>query len=81
MGKVAFEPTSHLPIAFTDEFRKGTQKQTQWRAFVRKSKPENMPNDFDTVIGKVAAFLMPVVEAARDDRIIEYAWAQGGPWG
>jgi len=70
-----------LLIAFTDEFRKSTQKQTQWRAFVRKSKPENMHKDLDTVIGEVAAFLMPVVEAARDDRILETAWAQGGPWG
>ena len=70
-----------LPIAFTDEFRKSTQKHTQWRAFVRKSKPETMPKDFDTVIGEVAAFLMPAVEAARDDRILEPTWAKGGPWG
>ena len=70
-----------LPIAFTDEFRKSTQKHTQWRAFVRKSKPEAMPRDLDTVIGEVATFLMPVVEAARDDRVNESVWAQGGPWG
>ncbi|MBS3907608.1 MAG: nucleotidyl transferase AbiEii/AbiGii toxin family protein [Syntrophaceae bacterium] len=70
-----------LPIAFTDEFRKSSQKLTQWRAFVRNSKPENIPKDFDTVIGEVAAFLMPVVGAARDDQIIESNWAQGGPWG
>jgi predicted nucleotidyltransferase component of viral defense system len=70
-----------LPIAFTDEFRESTQKQTQWHAFVRKSKPENMPKDFDSVIGEVATFLMPVVEAARDDQIIETVWVQGGPWG
>jgi hypothetical protein len=70
-----------LPVAFTDEFRRDAQKQAQWRAFVRKSKPEDMSEDFDTVIEKVAAFLMPVIEAARGEQPFERLWQQNGPWG
>ena len=70
-----------LPMAFTDEFRKDAQKQAQWRAFVRKSKPENVSGDIDTVIGDVAAFSMPVMEAARSGQRLELLWPQGGPWG
>ena len=69
-----------LPMAFTDEFCKDTQKQTQWRAFVRKSKPEDVYGDFDAVIGDVAAFLTPVIEAARGDDHFELSWTEGGPW-
>ncbi len=70
-----------LPMAFTDEFRKNANKQTQWRAFVRKAKPENVSRDIDSVIGDVAAFLMPVVEGARGKVPFELKWARGGQWG
>lgn len=70
-----------LPMAFTDEFRKNVEKQTQWRAFVRKSKPEIACGDIDDVIVDVATFLMQVVEAARGDKHFELLWACGGPWG
>jgi len=70
-----------LPLAFTDDFRKDTQKQIQWRAFVRKSKPETVAGDLDVVIGDLASFLLPVVEAVRSDRHLELFWARRGPWG
>ncbi|HEA69823.1 MAG TPA: nucleotidyl transferase AbiEii/AbiGii toxin family protein [Desulfobacterales bacterium] len=70
-----------LPMAFTDEFRKDAQKQTQWRAFVRKSKPVDVSVDFDAVIDKVAAFLMPVVEAAKGEKLFGKLWPPKGPWG
>ena len=70
-----------LPMAFTDEFRKDVQKQTQWQAFVRNSKPEDVSADIDVVIGDVAAFLMPVIEVARGNEYFELFWPQGGLWG
>ncbi len=70
-----------LPMAFTDEFRKDAQKQTQWRAFVWKSKTENVSGNIDAVIDDLSAFLMPVIEAARGDEHFELLWPQGGPWG
>ena len=70
-----------LPTAFTDEFRKDTQKQTQWRTFVRKSKPEAVSEDINAVIGDVATFLMPVAKAAwGDDKHFEMVWLRSGKW-
>jgi hypothetical protein len=51
-----------LLMAFKDEFSKDRQKQTQWRAFVRKSKPEELSGDFDDVIGNLTVFLLPVLK-------------------
>jgi hypothetical protein len=70
-----------VPMASTDEFREDTQKQTQWRAFVRKSKPEGVSQDINAVIGEVATFSMPVLEAARSEKLFELAWPPGGQWG
>jgi len=70
-----------LPKAFSDEFRRDALKQTQWRAFVRKSRPEDVSGDLDAVIGEVSAFLMPVLEAARGERSFERSWPPRGPWG
>jgi len=69
-----------LPMAFTDEFRKDEQKQVQWRAFVRKSKPENVPADIGVVIDEMAAFLMPVIKAARGGDPFESVWQPGDQW-
>ena len=49
-------------MAFASEFWNDAQKQTQWQAFVRKSKPEDVSEDFGSVIRDVAAFLMPANE-------------------
>jgi hypothetical protein len=72
---------SGLPMAFSDEFRKDTQKQTQWRSFVRKFKAENVSEDFDAVIGDVAAFSMLVIEAARVEEPFGLLWSPDGLWG
>ena len=69
-----------LPMAFTDEFRKDAQKQIQWRAFVRKSKPEDVSSDIDAVIGDVSEFLIPAIEAVRGEEPFELGWPPGGPW-
>ena len=66
--------------SFTDEFRKDAQKQTQWRAFVRKSKPEEVSGDFDDIIDDLTVFLMPVLKAASAGDTFELSWPEGGPW-
>jgi hypothetical protein len=68
------------PLAFTDDFRKDVQKQAQWRAFVRKTKPDTAVEELDVVIHDLGVFLMPVVEAVRQSRLLELLWAKGGPW-
>ena len=69
-----------LPIAFTEEFCKDAQKQTQWQAFVRKSKPVHVSGDFDAVMDEVSAFLMPAIEAARGGKPFGKLWPPNGPW-
>ncbi len=69
-----------LPMAFTDEFRRDTQKQTQWRAFVRKSKPADVSGDFAAVINDVSAFLMPIIEAVRGGKSFGKLWPPNGSW-
>jgi hypothetical protein len=69
-----------LPLAFTKEFSRDAQKQTQWLAFIRKSKPEEAFGDFDDIISGIATFIMPVLEAARGDDHFGLSWPEGGPW-
>lgn len=69
-----------LPMAFTEEFRRDTQKQTQWRAFVRKSKPESVPESLDVTIAQVRAFVMPVLDAVREQTRSGLVWPTSGPW-
>jgi len=68
------------PVAFTKEFRGDAQKQTQWRAFIRRFKPEGIPASLDTAIEQVTTFLMPVLDCIRKDRHCEQTWPIGGPW-
>ncbi len=69
-----------LPVAFTDDFRKDAQKQAQWRAFIRKAKPDTMADNLDVVINDIEAFMMPVVEAVRQGKLLKLIWAQGSRW-
>lgn len=69
-----------MPIAFTKEFHGDAQKETQWRAFVRRFKPEGVPENLDSTIKLVSAFLMPVLEGIRKERHFEQTWPIGGPW-
>lgn len=71
---------SKTPIAFTAEFGNDRQKLMQWRAFIRKAKPENTPEDLSAVVSAIALFLMPVVKEALGKRLFEQNWPQGGPW-
>lgn len=69
-----------VPMAFTPEFSQDRQKLIQWRAFIRKSKPDSVPGDLYSVIQDVGKFLMPVVKALQDEKLLQSRWAEGGPW-
>ena len=72
--------TGDLPTAFTEEFRRNPQKQTQWRAFINKARPEPVEDSLDATIADLVAFLMPVVEAISGDGLLDKTWVPGGPW-
>ena len=80
-GRRSTQIPNTLPIAFTDEFYNDPQKQTQWRAFVRKTKPEITFGNLDAVIEVVTEFLMPIIDAINGNQPFGSIWAKGGPWG
>jgi Nucleotidyl transferase AbiEii toxin, Type IV TA system len=70
---------SSKPLALTAEFAEAPSKQTQWKAFLRKS-GLNASESLSDVITVVDGFVMPVLEGivSKSDRL--YTWLPGGPW-
>jgi hypothetical protein len=66
-----------VPLAFTDEFRKDSQKQTQWKAFVKRAKPDIKVGNFDSIVEEIEEFLLPVLQAGD---LLRKTWSKGGPW-
>lgn len=67
------------PLALTAEFFKDPAKQTQWRAFLRKS---GLQGDapFEEVVEVISEFLLPVVEGIVNKKKLISFWRGGGPW-
>ena len=73
------EITKAAPLALTQEFASSSKKQTQWNAFLRKLRIDNAA-PFENVVGNLADFLLPILDAAANDRPFDQTWAPGGPW-
>ena len=69
-----------LPTAFTSEFHDDRLKRTQWRAFVRRSRPDDARAELETVVQGIATFLAPVIKALTEDSAPPLHWPSGGPW-
>ncbi|HEX8411250.1 MAG TPA: nucleotidyl transferase AbiEii/AbiGii toxin family protein [Thermoanaerobaculia bacterium] len=63
-------------FALSDDFYADRQKQTQWRAFVRKTGVD-APEDFGVVGALLRQFLIPVMESARGGRPTSRVWRSG----
>jgi hypothetical protein len=66
-------------LALTPEFSASPAKQTQWRAFLRKSGLE-ADASLQDVAKALDEFLMPVVAGILRQRTIPSLWRPGGPW-
>jgi len=74
----ALTPT--MPLALTSDFSGNPLKQTQWKAFVRRSRLKLATEGLEQVVAEIKSFLeTPVVAASQGDRL-KAAWAKGGPW-
>ena len=71
---------SELPQALTPAFGGDSDKQDQWRAFLRKSRLTGAPEGFATAVEAIARFLVPAIEAIRSQRSFARRWPPGGPW-
>lgn len=68
------------PIAFTDEFKKDPVKQTQWNAFVRKSKPDRWVPGFYSVLEDIESFLQPILSSLKKEAYHSSHWTPGHGW-
>jgi hypothetical protein len=76
--KTALTPT--MPLALTLEFSSDPLKQTQWKAFVRRSRLKLATEGLEQVVAEIESFLeTPVVAASQGERL-KASWAKGGPW-
>ncbi len=69
-----------LPLALTPAFAASREKQVQWQGFLRRSSALAAPAELAVVVAGIAAFLEPVITAARRGRTLRTAWPAGGPW-
>jgi hypothetical protein len=73
-------PVPANPTAFSGEFAQREDKQAQWKAFMRRSRPEGVPDEFAEVVGGVADFLGPVLSHLAADQPPPTHWQAPGPW-
>lgn len=66
--------------AFTPAFGGDASKQTQWQAFLRKTKLDAVPTTLQTVIDDLVQFLGPVAAAIESRSSFDQRWIARGPW-
>lgn len=69
-----------LPVALTNEFAANPTKLTQWRAFCRKDTRTKAEVPLGEVVGFIAAFLLPPMQALAAQSTFGLSWRPGGPW-
>jgi predicted nucleotidyltransferase component of viral defense system len=69
-----------LPLAMTPAFAAIHAKQMQWQGFLGKSGLNSAPPQLSDVVVRIAAFLEPIITAARGRAMLKLAWIPGGPW-
>lgn len=74
--QVPIEP----PLAFTAEFSSDRAKQAQWRAFLQRSRAEDLPPLLDDVVLLLDGFLMGPARAIAGQDDFNFTWSAGGPW-
>jgi len=68
-----------LPLALKTDFYKLPSKQTQWKAFLRKS-GLNVESSLEEAIGVIRELVMPIVEGISKGNRKKKIWQAGGPW-
>lgn len=66
-----------LPAGLAEEFLSDTTKQTQWKAFLRKSKLSDASPDLEVVVAALVRFLKPLLAACVKDAPLEMRWGAG----
>ena len=69
-----------IPVGLRDEFATNQDKQTQWRAFLRRSRLDTPLAGLAEVIDTLRSFLAPPLGAAARRAAFDQSWQPGGPW-
>ena len=67
------------PFVLSSGFLAAPERQTQWRAFLRRGRLE-APVDAFVLTEDLRAFLLPVLAAAARGLEYDAHWSPGGPW-
>jgi hypothetical protein len=67
------------PLVLMREFLVAPERQTQWRAFLRRGRLE-APPDAGKLAEILREFIKPVIQAASQGRKFVSRWQPGGPW-
>lgn len=67
------------PLVLTPEFLAAHERQTQWRAFLRRGRLEG-PLDAGMLVEDLWTFVGPVIVAAAHGDVLAARWVAGGPW-
>ena len=75
------------PVALTPAFAERSDKQAQWRAFIRRldgGRDHDPAGEAPPILAEavlaIAAFLSPVTSALIEGQPFEQHWLAGGPW-
>ena len=66
-----------MPLALSDDLVDDRIKQLQWRAFVTKNKLEDGVKELMEVIGSLREFVMPILNAIAEDKLLKGHWRDG----
>ncbi len=68
------------PVGLTAEYYEDPARALQWRAFVRRSRFTEQPDDLKQLVAEVRRFACPVLAAAVSAEQLAIGWSSGGPW-
>jgi predicted nucleotidyltransferase component of viral defense system len=67
------------PFGLTEEFAAAPDRVTQWSALIRRGRLKQQVS-LSRLLVVLRAFLVPILEALREEKPFAKAWPRGGPW-
>ena len=74
------ELPSQTPLGLQDEFASNPTKQTQWKAFLRRTIPDQSDLELVEVVQAIREFLAPVLESIVLGKMLRLHWTPGSGW-
>ncbi len=74
------ELPSQIPPGLQDEFAASPTKQTQWKAFLRRTIPDQADLALGEIVTAIREFLAPVLESIVLGKKLCFHWTPGSGW-